>query len=192
FYAPRIFQFACFSSTSEQLWGTIFIGIANMFSTLIALFFIDKLGRKPIMTLGFTIMGIALATVGFLLKMDLLHNPVLANIAAGALLLFVFGFGMSAGPVVWLLCSEIFPLAGKDFGVTFSTAANWISNAIVSGSFLTLLHYLGSANTFLLYAGFQAFSWLFFVFFVPETKGVSLEKIESNLFSGLPLRKIGS
>ena len=192
FYAPRIFQFAGFSSTSEQLWGTIFIGIANMFSTLIALFFIDKLGRKPIMTLGFTIMGIALATVGFLLKIDLLHNPVLANIAAGALLLFVFGFGMSAGPVVWLLCSEIFPLAGKDFGVTFSTAANWISNAIVSGSFLTLLHYLGSANTFLLYASFQAFSWLFFVFFVPETKGVSLEKIESNLFSGLPLRKIGS
>ena len=90
------------------------------------------------------------------------------------------------------ICAEIFPLSGKDLGVTFSTAANWISNAIVSGSFLTLIHYLGSSNTFLLYAGFQAFSWLFFGLFVPETKGVSLEKIESNLFSGLPLRKIGS
>ncbi|MBX9578243.1 MAG: sugar porter family MFS transporter [Chthoniobacterales bacterium] len=192
FYAPRIFQFAGFSSTSEQLWGTIFIGIVNMLSTLIALFFIDKLGRKPIMTLGLLIMGISLATVGLLLKMDLQYHPVLANIAAGALLLFIFGFGMSAGPVVWLLCSEVFPLAGKDFGVTFSTAANWISNAIVSGTFLSLLHQFGNANTFLLYAVFQAFSLLFFFLFVPETKGVSLEKIESNLFSGLPLRKIGS
>ena len=162
-----------------------------MLSPVIALLFIDKLGRKPMMTLGFVIMGTSLVVLGLLLKMDLQYHSLLANIAAGALLLFIFGFGMSAGPIIWLLCSEIFPLAGKDLGVTFSTAANWIFNAIVSGSFLTLLHYLGSANTFLLYAGFQAFSWLFFVFFVPETKGVSLEKIEANLFAGLPLRKIG-
>ena len=192
FYAPRIFQIAGFSSSSEQLWGTILVGIVNMLSTIIAILFVDKLGRKPMMTLGFIIMGTSLATVGFLLKMDLQHHPLLANTAAGALLLFILGFGMSAGPIIWLLCAEIFPLSGKDLGVTFSTAANWISNAIVSGSFLTLIHYLGSSNTFLLYAGFQAFSWLFFGLFVPETKGVSLEKIESNLFSGLPLRKIGS
>lgn len=192
FYAPRIFQIAGFSSSSEQLWGTILVGIVNMLATLISLFFVDKLGRKPMMTLGFIIMGTSLATVGFLLKADLQYHPLLANTAAGALLLFILGFSMSAGPIVWLLCAEIFPLAGKDLGVTFSTAANWISNAIVSGSFLTLLHYLGSANTFLLYAGFQAFSWLFFVIFVPETKGIPLEKMEANLFSGLPLRKIGS
>jgi len=192
FYAPRIFQMASFSSSSEQLWGTVLVGIVNMLSNFVSLLFVDKLGRKPMMTLGFIIMGISLATVGFLLKIDLQFYPLLANTAAAALLLFIFGFSMSAGPIVWLLCAEIFPLAGKDLGVTFSTAANWISNAIVSGSFLTLLHHFGSANTFLLYAGFQVFSWFFFLCFVPETKGVSLEKIESNLFAGLPLRKIGN
>ena len=191
FYAPRIFQMAGFSGASEQLWGTVLIGVVNMIASMMSIFFIDKLGRKPMMTIGFLIMGITLATVAFLLKTDLTHHHFLAETAAGALLLFILGFGMSAGPVVWLLCSEIVPLGGKDLGVTCSTAANWISNAIVSGSFLTLLHQFGNVNTFFFYAALQALSLLFVFLFVPETKGISLEKIESNLFSGLPLRNIG-
>ena len=68
---------------------------------------------------------------------------------------------------------------------------NWIVNAIVGMTFLTLLKDLGSGNTFLLYGGLNVLFIIFFLLFVPETKGVSLEKIESNLRSGLPLRKIG-
>jgi SP family galactose:H+ symporter-like MFS transporter len=123
--------------------------------------------------------------------MDLEQSPVLGYYAIIALLLFIIGFSMSAGPIIWIICSEIFPLAGRDLGVTFSTAANWISNAIVGGTFLTMLSKLGSGNTFLLYGAFQVVSIFIFRLFVPETKGVSLEKIESNLLSGLPLRKIG-
>jgi SP family galactose:H+ symporter-like MFS transporter len=98
---------------------------------------------------------------------------------------------MSAGPIIWVLCAEIFPLSGRDLGVTFSTATNWIVNAIVGQTFLTLLSSFGNGNTFLLYGGLNVLFVIFFLFFVPETKGVSLEKIETNLLAGKPLRKIG-
>jgi SP family galactose:H+ symporter-like MFS transporter len=107
------------------------------------------------------------------------------------LLVFIIGFAMSAGPIIWVLCSEIYPLSGRDLGVTCSTATNWIVNALVGMSFLTLINTVGPGTTFLLYGGMNVLFNIFFVLFVPETKGVSLEKIERNLMSGLSLRKIG-
>ncbi len=191
YYAPRIFKIAGFASTSGQMWGTIVIGITNMLATFIAIAFVDKLGRKPIMYAGFTVMGASMLTVGTLFNMNLEQSPVLGYYAITALLLFMVGFAMSAGPIIWILCSEIFPLGGRDLGITFSTSANWISNAIIGGTFLTMLAKLGSGPTFLLYGGLQVLFVLFFLLFVPETKGVSLESIERNLLSGEPLRNIG-
>ena len=191
YYAPRIFKIAGFATTAEQLWGTVIIGAIVIVSAIIAIVFVDRLGRKPIMYFGLTIIAASLLTVGFLFNKNLEQSPQLGHYAIGALLLFILAYGMSAGPLIWVLCSEIFPLAGRDLGVTFSTAANWISNAIVGGTFLTLLDKLGNGNTFLFYGTIQIFFLLFFICFVPETKGISLEKIESNLMEGLPLRKIG-
>lgn len=191
YYAPRIFRIAGFASTEHQLWGTVIVGVTNVLATFIAIAFVDRLGRKPIMYAGFAVMGAAMVAVGMLFNMDLEKTPALGTWAIGALLLFIVGFAMSAGPIIWVLCAEIFPLSGRDLGVTFSTATNWIVNAIVGGTFLTLLNTLGNGNTFLLYGGLNAIFVLFFLLFVPETKGVSLEKIESNLLSGKPLRRIG-
>jgi len=180
YYAPKIFALAGFAAVNQQMWGT-FIAIA----------FVDRLGRKPIMYAGFVVMGVAMLTVGMLFNADIEKNPSLGFPAIGALLVFIIGFAMSAGPIIWVICSEIYPLAGRDLGVTFSTATNWIANAIVGQTFLTMLSTLGGGNTFLLYGGVNALFFIFFIFFVPETKGVSLEKIQENLLSGLPLRKIG-
>jgi len=191
YYAPRIFKIAGFASTEHQLWGTVIVGLTNVLATFIAIAFVDRLGRKPIMYAGFVVMGLAMVTVGTLFNMNLDKNPALGMWAIGALLVFIVGFAMSAGPIIWVLCAEIFPLSGRDLGVTFSTATNWIVNAIVGGTFLSLLATLGNGNTFLLYGGLNALFIIFFLLLVPETKGVSLEKIESNLLSGLPLRKIG-
>jgi SP family galactose:H+ symporter-like MFS transporter len=191
YYAPRIFQIAGFDTTIEQMWGTVIVGITNVLATFIAIAFVDKLGRKPIMYAGFVTMGAAMLTVGALFNIGVEHDPSLGYPAIVALLIFIIGFAMSAGPIIWVLCSEIYPLSGRDLGVTFSTCTNWIANAIVGMTFLTLLKDLGSGNTFLLYGGLNVLFIIFFVLFVPETKGVSLEKIESNLLSGLPLRKIG-
>jgi len=122
---------------------------------------------------------------------DIANHPELGYPAIFALLMFIVGFAMSAGPIIWVLCSEIYPNSGRDLGVTFSTSTNWLVNALVAQTFLTMLDKLGNGNTFLLYGGLNALFIVFFIFFVPETKGVSLEKIEANLLSGLPLRKIG-
>ncbi|MFZ4115472.1 MAG: sugar porter family MFS transporter [Chthoniobacterales bacterium] len=191
YYAPRIFKIAGFASTSGQMWGTIIVGITNMLATFIAIAFVDKLGRKPMMYAGFVVMGLSMLAVGAFFNMNLEQSPVLGYYAITALLLFIIGFAMSAGPIIWIICSEIFPLGGRDLGITFSTSANWISNAIIGGTFLTMLSKLGNGNTFLCYGGIQALFILFFILFVPETKGVSLEHIESNLLSGKSLRKIG-
>jgi SP family galactose:H+ symporter-like MFS transporter len=191
YYSQTIFKIAGFASIEQQNWGTVIVGVTNVLATFIAIAFVDRLGRKPIMYAGFAVMGSAMVAVGILFNMDLEKTPALGTWAIGSLLLFIVGFAMSAGPIIWVLCAEIFPLSGRDLGVTFSTATNWIVNAIVGGTFLTMLNTLGNGNTFLLFGGLNALFVLFFLLFVPETKGVSLEKIEANLLAGKPLRRIG-
>ncbi len=191
YYAPRILEMAGFQGTEKEMWGTVLIGVTNVLATFIAIAFVDRLGRKPIMYAGFVTMGLAMAAVGTFFNMDIENNPSLGYPAVAALLLFIVGFAMSAGPIIWVICSEIYPLAGRDLGVTFSTATNWIANAIVGQYFLNVLLLLGNGNTFLLLGAVNAVFIVFFILFVPETKGVSLEKIEANLRAGLPLRKIG-
>jgi len=191
YYAPHIFNIAGFTSTEAQMWGTVIVGLTNVLATFIAIAFVDRIGRKPIMYAGFVVMGLALLTVGYFFKSDIETHPELGYPAIFALLMFIVGFAMSAGPIIWILCSEIYPNSGRDLGVTFSTSTNWFVNALVGQTFLTLLNTLGNGNTFLMYGGLNALFIVFFLLYVPETKGVSLEKIESNLLSGLPLRKIG-
>jgi len=191
YYAAKILALAGFDDPNEKLWGSVIIMATNMLATFIAIAFVDRLGRKPIMYAGFVVMGLALLVVGLLFNADIAKNPQLGYPAVGALLVFIVGFAMSAGPIIWVICSEIYPLAGRDLGVTFSTATNWIVNAIVGMTFLSMLGTFGEGNTFLLYGGMNVLFIIFFLLFVPETKGVSLEHIERNLMSGLPLRKIG-
>lgn len=208
YYAPRIFGMAGFEDTNEQMWGTVIVGVTNVLATFIAIAFVDRLGRKPIMYAGFVTMGLALLAVGTLFLIGgetrmitnakgieeatiVLKSGDFAYPAIFALLIFIVGFAMSAGPIIWVICSEIYPLAGRDMGVTFSTGTNWVANAIVGMTFLSLINGLGPGYTFLLYGGLNVIFILYFLQFVPETKGVSLEQIERNLMSGLPLKKIG-
>lgn len=190
YYAPKIFGIAGFSSTSEQMWGTVIVGLTNMLSSFIAIAFLDRWGRKPLLTTSFTIMGVSMVVLG-----TLIHSGVSSSVeqylAIGILLLFIMGFAMGAGPVVWLLCSEVQPLKGRDFGITVSTTTNWIANMVVGATFLTLLESFGNANTFWLYGGLNLIFILITFLLIPETKNVTLEHIEGNLMQGKPLRKIG-
>ncbi|MEW6279300.1 MAG: sugar porter family MFS transporter [Candidatus Eremiobacterota bacterium] len=192
YYMPKIIEVAGFSSTTEQMWGNVLMGVVNVLSTFIAIAFVDRWGRKPIMYAGFVVMGAAMTTVGAIFHMGVDSGPSLPYIAIGGLLVFILGFAMSAGPIVWILCSEIYPLNGRDFGVTVSTGTNWIVNGIVGASFPVLLGTLGPGNTFLLYGGLEVLFIVFFVLYVPETRGVSLERISENLMNGKPLRELGT
>jgi SP family galactose:H+ symporter-like MFS transporter len=191
YYAPSIFQSAGFASTTQQMWGTALVGLTNVLATFIAIAFVDKMGRKPILYAGYAVMGLAMISLGFMFHAGVKTGA--QQITAVAILLtFIVGFAMSSGPIIWILCSEIYPLSGRDLGITCSTASNWFCNAIVGATFLTMLERLGDASTFWLYGlmnlAFISLLW----WFAPETKGVTLEKIEENLMSGKPLRKIGA
>lgn len=190
YYAPRIFREIGFVSSEGQMWGTVIVGAVMVAATFIAVFFVDRWGRKPMLYCGFAIMGGAMAAVGILLSAGIsgLTDQVLVVVM---LLLFISGFSMSAGPLIWLLCSEIQPLKGREFGITCSTFTCHIAGMIVSATFLTLLNTIGSSATFWLYSGLNLCAILIVFFLVPETRDISLEKIESNLMAGKPLRDIG-
>ncbi|MGI4983831.1 MAG: sugar porter family MFS transporter [Janthinobacterium lividum] len=190
YYAPRIFGLAGYGSPQAQLWGTVLIGAVNVLSTFIAIGLVDRWGRKPILYTGFTVMALGMGALGTLLHLGV-HTPVEQMTAAATLLIFIVGFAMSAGPLIWILCSEIQPTKGRDFGIAVSTFTNWIANMLAGATFLTLLNEIGAPATFGGYAVLNALFILLVVWLVPETKGVSLELIERNLLAGKPLRSIG-
>jgi SP family galactose:H+ symporter-like MFS transporter len=189
YYAPRIFKDMGYD-THAQMWFTAAVGLTNVLATLIAFAFVDRLGRKPILYAGFTIMAVGLGVVGTMMGLGI-HSRGEQFFTVGMLLLFIVGFAMSAGPLIWTLCSEVQPLQGRDFGIAASTFTNWVTNMIVGATFLSLLSGIGNAQTFWLYAALNAIFIGVTFFLVPETKGVTLEQIERNLMSGKPLRKIG-
>jgi SP family galactose:H+ symporter-like MFS transporter len=189
YYAPRIFEGMGYN-TQAQMWFTAAVGLTNVLATFIAIFLVDRWGRKPILYTGFVVMAVGMGVVGTMMNMGTLsHGQQTFTVAM--LLIFIVGFAMSAGPLIWTLCSEVQPLKGRDFGIGCSTFTNWIANMIVGATFLTLLNVIGNAATFWLYGALNAFFILLVFWLVPETKGTTLEHIERNLMSGKPLRDIG-
>ena len=189
YYAPRIFQDMGYH-TEAQLWFTAIVGLVNVLATLIAIFLVDKWGRKPILYTGFSVMAIGLGVVGTMMHLGIVTQPERLFTVA-MLLVFIVGFAMSAGPLIWILCSEVQPIKGRDFGIAISTLTNWVANFVVGFTFLSLLNNFGHAQTFWLYAGFNVVFLVITFFLIPETKGVTLEHIERNLMAGKPLSKIG-
>jgi len=190
YYAPKIFQLAGFTSGTQAMWGTVIVGLTNVLATFIAIAFVDKIGRKPILFIGYSVMGISMLILGLMFHIGI-KSEMIQYTAIAVLLTFIIGFAMSAGPIIWVLCSEIFPLQGRDLGITISTATNWLCNAIVGLTFLSLLNGFGVDKTFWLYGFINLTFILVLIFFVPETKGVTLENIEKNLMSGVKLKEIG-
>ena len=189
YYAPRIFQEMGYD-TAAQMWFTALVGLTNVLATFIAIALIDRWGRKPILYTGFAVMAVGLGVVGALMNGGI-NGQTEQYTCVAMLLFFIVGFAMSAGPLVWTLCSEIQPLKGRDFGIGVSTFTNWITNMVVGFTFLSLLNTIGNASTFWLYAALNAVFIVLTFWLVPETKGVTLEQIERNLMAGKRLRDIG-
>lgn len=193
YYSPKVLSLAGFASTEEQMIGTVINGLVFVLATFIAVFTVDKSGRKPALKIGFGVMAVAMAIEGACMILISAGNPApwVGYVAATMTLFFIAGFAMSAGPIVWVLCSEIQPLKSREFGIACSTMTNWITCAIVGATFLTLIDTLGSSMTFWLYAVLNAIFIGLTLTFVPETKNVTLEQIEKHLMDGKKLRDIG-
>ena len=173
--------------------ATVVVGLTFMLATFIAVFTVDKAGRKPALKIGFSVMATGTLVLGYCL-MQVNGGEISRGISwlsVGMTMMCIAGYAMSAAPVVWILCSEIQPLKCRDFGVTCSTTTNWVSNMIIGATFLTLIDSVGAAGTFWIYTLLNvAFIGVTF-WLIPETKNVTLEHIEKNLMAGKKLRDIG-
>jgi sugar porter (SP) family MFS transporter len=176
YYAPKILQSAGFNSASGAILATVGVGVVNVGMTIVAMFLVDRAGRRPLLLVGIAGMIIMLGVLGLSFRYP---SGQLAWIAVICLMGYVASFAISLGPIFWLLIAEIYPL--KIRGLAEGTAAtfNWASNLVVSLTFLTLIEKLGASSTFFLYALASVLSWLFAYYFVPETKGRTLEQIEA-------------
>ncbi|MDU6410500.1 MAG: sugar porter family MFS transporter [Yersiniaceae bacterium] len=193
YYAPKIFSLAGFTSTHEQMMATVVVGLTFVLATFIAIGMVDKAGRKPALKIGFSVIAAGTLVLGICLQLieNGSHSTGISYLSVGMTMMCIAGYAMSAAPVVWILCSEIQPLKSRDFGITCSTTTNWVSNMIIGATFLTLLNSIGAAATFWLYTGLNVLFIVITVFLIPETKNVTLEKIEKNLMAGKKLRDIG-
>ena len=185
YYSDRIFAAAGFATPLAQAQATTWaIGAVNVLATLIAIAFIDRLGRRPLLLAGLVGMGLSLAAVGAAFFSITSAVPSGGPTTAGivtlvALVIFIISFAFSLGPVVWTVINEIFPGSVRGRAVAVATAVNWGAAFIVSEFFLTLVDAIGEAWTFWLFALFCVVGGVWIYRQVPETKGSSLEQIQA-------------
>ncbi|MEM9243373.1 MAG: sugar porter family MFS transporter [Pseudomonadota bacterium] len=199
YYSTSIFLDA---GVHDPMLATAIVGLVNMTTTILAVSFVDKLGRKPILYAGYSLMAAMLFIGALIFHHEAIMSGALSTmlkaILVAATVVFIFSFAFSAGPIAWLLCSEIFPLDLKECGMTITTSANWLIAALVVNFTLPFMQYAngkpnpgGGAYVFLFFA-LACVAFLFVLkFFIPETNNVALEQIEKNLYDGKALRHLG-
>ena len=151
---------------------------------LLATFLIDRVGRRKLLLTSTTGMIISLAGLGFGLTMaDNSENEFAwaLSFSIVAVYVFVAFFSISLGPITWVYSAEIFPLKLRAQGTSIGVAVNRVINATVSMSFIPIYKSITIGGTYFMFAGISVLAWVFF-FFLPETKGRSLEEMEM-LFS---------
>ncbi len=189
YYAPTIFKMSGFESAATAILATMGVGFVFVLFTVIALPFIDRWGRRPLLFTGMIAMSASLAFLAYAF-----HSQDVAFIkwmALMAMFVYIAGFAISLGPIMWLMISEIYPLKVRGLGSSVATAANWGSNMIVALTFLTLIQCLGPSGTFIVYFVISLVGLWFVHAFVPETRGVSLEQIEDHLYEGKACKQLG-
>ncbi len=180
YYAPEIFKNIGFE-TQAALFQTVIVGAVNILFTIIAIWTVDKLGRKPLMLMGSAGMGLSLFALGLAFYFNQKGIWVLLFV-----LLYIASFASSMGPVVWVILSEIFPTKIRGRAMAIATVILWISCYAVSQTFPMmdknqwLIEQFNHGFSFWIYSVFCVVTVLFVHKFVPETKGKTLEEIEKH------------
>jgi MFS transporter, SP family, galactose:H+ symporter len=190
YYAPTIFAEVGFGGTYGPILATVGIGTVNVIATIVAMALIDRLGRRPLLIGGLVPMAVSLLILAVALKVG--QGAEWSNTAAvGCLGVFVLAFGVSLGPLPYVLMSELFPLALRGAGMGIASAAAWGVNVLVSLTFPVLVEAFGMALVFGFYGLISIAALAFVLALVPETRGRSLELIEANLAAGRAVRDLG-
>lgn len=174
-YAQEIFQAAGYG-ISDVLMNIVVTGIANLIFTFVAIYTVERLGRKTLMLIG------SLGLAGIYTLLGLSYFFELKGFIMIVFVVLAIGFyAMSLGPITWVLLSEIFPNKVRGVAMAVCTAALWIASFLLTYTFPFLNSGLGTGGTFMLYAAICFFGFIFVLRRIPETKGKSLENIEKEL-----------
>ena len=190
YYAPAIFSSVGIGGTMGPILATTGIGVVNVIATIVAVALIDRLGRRPLLIGGLIPMALSLLILAAALLAGQGSNwsNMLAVIC---LCVFVMAFAVSLGPLPFVLMAELFPLALRGPGMGIASATAWGVNIVVSLTFPVLVDWLGVAIVFGLYGLVSVAALAFVVVMVPETRGRTLELIETNLALGRHVRELG-
>jgi sugar porter (SP) family MFS transporter len=172
YYAPTIFTQTGLG-TSAAILATVGVGIVNVIMTVVGMAVVDRVGRKKLLLGGVSVMAVALAVLAMSLHVQAL--------AFAAIILYVIAVSVSLNLVVFIIPSELYPLQIRGRAMSATLFANWGMNFVVSLTFLSLLKAVGTAGTFWLYAVLCVVLVAFTTRFIPETKGRTLERIETDL-----------
>ena len=176
-YAEKIFSAAGFT-TNTALVNMIGTGVVNLLFTLVALFTVDRWGRKPLMLFGLASLTILYVALGFCFKIHDTHPGAVSPYVFLGLVLAAIGcYAMSLAPVVWVLISEIFPNRIRGVAMSLAVGALWLACFILTYTFPIMKEKLGVSGTFWVYAGICAIGFLA-ILRLRETKGRSLEQLE--------------
>lgn len=205
YYSPKIFLMAGFEGNIAAIWASVAVGMINLLFTIVSVYFVDRIGRRKLYFIGMT--GIACSLV--LLGGCFLFHDALGNLGKWVSISLVFSyiafFAVSIGPLAWLIISEVFPQKVRGLGSSIGSLAVWVFNAVVTFTFFKIVkaftisgteisvngeNFGNPSGAFFLYAVIAIIGIVWGYFYIPETKGVSLERIEEHWRGGGSAKKL--
>ncbi|EDU44385.1 ProP Permease of the major facilitator superfamily [Pyrenophora tritici-repentis] len=181
YYAPQIFKQIGLTGNTTSLLATGVVGIVMFIATIPAVLYIDRLGRKPVLAVGAIGMAFSHFVIAVILakNIDNFENHRAAGWAAVVMVwLFVIHFGYSWGPCAWILIAEIWPLSTRPYGTALGGSSNWMNNFIIGQITPELLENI-TYGTYILFGLVTTLGAAFIWFFVPETKRLTLEEMDT-------------
>lgn len=172
YYAPRIFE-SMGAEKDTSMLQTVVMGLVNVIFTVVAIVTVDKWGRKPLLMVGSVGMAIGMFAIGTLAFMKIIGISTLVFI-----IIYTASFMMSWGPITWVLISEIFPNKIRGKAVAIAVAVQWAANYFISSTYPAMMEFSGGL-TYCFYGAMSVLSFIFVWKMVPETKGKTLEEMET-------------
>ncbi len=170
-FLPEVFRSAG-QNASDAFFQSVLVGAVNLISTVLAIWLVDRAGRRTLILSGTSLQAVSLAAVGICYLVGGAGRGILVGI-----MVFVAGHAVGNGAVCWVIISEIFPTKVRGTAMSMATMAIWLSAYLVNQFFPAMQARMGSQGTFLFFASMAIFNFLFVLLLVPETKGYTLEEI---------------
>jgi len=179
YYSPIIFKMAGIVSNTASIIPAIIIGTVNVLACFLSILLLDRIGRRRLYIIGIWGMIPSLVLLGACFHFKEALGSSLPIFAVLSIVCYIIFIAISLAPLGWLLISEIFPLNVRGIGMSIGSLAHWAFNAVIAFTFLKLVNGLGIDVTFWCYAGICLIGAIWGYYYIPETKGKSLEDIEA-------------